>query len=159
MNWLIFYASFVNKMCRDKFMMITMIWYASYVVPGSDFDLDESAEQYKYTQTLALTASLFAVPTYGWLTDRLDTEYELLLAYSTRAAAGFAFFCISDPMDSIVTWTIVAFMLASNFEEVCIDSLYSKRLPGDIRAAMISLQTFFSKLGHFTFAGIALMTV
>ena len=44
MNWLIFYASFVNKMCRDKFMMITMIWYASYVVPGSDFDLDESAE-------------------------------------------------------------------------------------------------------------------
>lgn len=44
MNWLIFYATFVNKMCRDKFMMITMIWYASYVVPESDFDVEESAE-------------------------------------------------------------------------------------------------------------------
>ena len=76
---------------------------------------------------------------YGWLTDRLPTEYELLLAYGTRCVAGWAFFAITDPMDALVTWTIVAFMLASNFEEVCIDSLFSKRLPGDVRAAMIGL--------------------
>jgi len=86
-----------------------------------------------------LTAALFAVPTYGWLTDRLATEYELLLAYGTRMCAGLSFFFIDNPMDGIVTWTIVAFLLSSNFEEVCIESLFAKRLPGDIRAAMISL--------------------
>lgn len=141
LNWLIFYCTFVNKMCRDKFMMIVMIWYASFIVPGedSDFNKKESEEQYKYVSTLALTASLFAVPMYGWLTDRLSTEYELGLAYITRCAAGIAFFSIHDPMSDLVTWAIVGFVLSSNFEEVCIESLYSKRLPGDIRAAMLSL--------------------
>lgn len=108
---------------------------------------------------MALTTSLFAVPMYGWLTDKLPTEYELLLAYGVRCTAGFAFFAINDPMDALVTWTIVAFVLSSNFEEVCIDSLFSKRLPGDVRAAMISLQTFCGKIGHFLFAMIALLTV
>ena len=164
LNWLIFYASFVNKMCRDKFQMIIMIWYASYVVADDpdvegEFNAAESTDEYKYTSTIALTAALFAVPSYGWLTDKLATEYELLLAYGTRCIAGFAFFVVDDPKDALVTWTIVAFVLASNFEEVCIDSLFSKRLPGDVRAAMISIQTFFSKLGHFTFACIALLTV
>lgn len=50
-------------------------------------------------------------------------------------------------------------MLAGNFQEVTIDALFSKRLPGDIRAAMIGLRVFFSKLGHFTFAIIAVNTV
>ena len=99
------------------------------------------------------------MPSYGWLTDRLPTEYELILAYGVRCIAGLGFFFITNPMEPLVTWTIVAFVLSSNFEEVCIDSLFSKRLPGDVRAAMIALQTFFGKLGHFTFAVIALLTL
>ena len=83
----------------------------------------------------------------------------MILAYGTRCIAGLGFFFITNPEDALVTWTIVAFVLSSNFEEVCIDSLFSKRLPGDVRAAMIALQTFFGKLGHFTFAVVALLTV
>ena len=124
-----------------------------------EFHKERMEEMYKYTTTIALTAALFAVPSYGWLTDKLPTEYELLLAYGTRCIAGIGFFCITDPEDALVTWTIVAFMLASNFEEVVISSLFSKRLPGDVRAAMIAIQTFFGKLGHFAFACIALLTV
>ena len=70
MNWLIFYSTFVNKMCRDKFMMIVMIWYASYAVPSDEtiegeFNKTRMEEMYKYTTTIALTAALFAVPSYG----------------------------------------------------------------------------------------------
>ena len=50
-------------------------------------------------------------------------------------------------------------LAASNFEEVCMESLFSKRLPGDIRAAMVGLQGFFGKFGHFMFAAFAIMTV
>lgn len=96
---------------------------------------------------------------YGWLTDKLSTEYELVVAFGVRSIAGFAYFSVTDPSKPIVIWTIVAYMLASNFEEVCIDALFSKRLPGDIRGAMLGLLTLFGKLGHFTFACIAIWTV
>ena len=120
---------------------------------------DDANTMYKYSQTLGLTACIFAVPMYGWLTDHLSTEYELSVAYGVRCIACFSFFAISDPTQDIVIYTIMAFMLASQFEEVCVDSLLSKRLPGDIRAAMLGLQTFFGSLGHFVFAIIALSTV
>ena len=167
MYWLVFVGTFVNDMCRAKFAMITMIWYHSHVMTeeeqelaGDDaYDLKQSETLYKFSQTVALTAVIFAVPMYGWLTDHLATEFELGLAYMTRCIAGFAFFSITDPTQDLVIWTIVLFMLSSNFEEVCIDSLFSKRIPGDIRGAMQGLQEFFGKLGHFTFALIAVLTV
>ena len=155
-------------MCREKFAMITMIWFASFVM--TDAQVEAAGEDdayiaadaktiYNYSQQIGLTAVLFAAPMYGWLTDKLSTEYELVVAYGVRSIAGFAYFSITDPSHNIVIWTIVAYMLSSNFEEVCIDALFSKRLPGDIRGAMLGLLTFFGKLGHFTFALIAIFTV
>ena len=83
----------------------------------------------------------------------------MILSYGVRCIAGLGFIFITKPDEALVTWTVVAFVLSSNFEEVCINSLFSKRLPGDVRAAMIALQTFFGKLGHFFFAAIALLTL
>ena len=80
-------------------MMIMMIWYASFIVAEGEgeFTKQESEDEYKYTSTVALTAALFAVPSYGYLTDKLSTEYELLLAYGTRCIASVAFFVVSEP--------------------------------------------------------------
>lgn len=114
---------------------------------------------YKYVISLGLTAVLFAVPSFGFITDHLSTGAELLLSFGVRSIAGFGFFALRNPNSGWLTFSVMIFMLASSLEEVCIESLFSKRLPGDIRAAMISLQFFFGKLGHFTFAVIAILTV
>ena len=39
------------------------------------------------------------------------------------------------------------------------DSFFTKRLVGDIRGAMMGLRAFFGKLGHFTYAFVAIYTV
>ena len=36
MYWLIFYATFVNRMCRDKFAMICMIWFMANVMTAEE---------------------------------------------------------------------------------------------------------------------------
>jgi len=148
-------------------MGILLIWLAQFIVSEEELETaglsaiskTESEQRYAYINTMALTCAVFAVPTYGYLTDKLATGSELLVAYGTRCIAGFAFYAIKNPNSEWITWTVVFFMLASNFEEVCMESLFSKRLPGDIRAAMVGLQGFFGKFGHFVFAAFAIMTV
>ena len=49
-----------------------------------------------------------------------------------------AFYSAASPKDMHVTVALVGMMLAANLEEVVIDSLFSKRLSGDVRAAMKS---------------------
>lgn len=44
MNWLIFYCSFVNKMCRDKFTMITLIWVSQFVIEGDEVETQYSID-------------------------------------------------------------------------------------------------------------------
>ena len=154
-------------MCRDKFAMITTLWFASFIMTdaeaeaaGDDAYIAEDATDYcNKTKALGLTAALAAVPAYAYLTDKLSTEYELLVAFGVRSIAGFCLYSSTDPSSDILMYTIIAYMLSSDFEEVCIDSLFSKRLPGDIRGAMLGLLNFFGKLGHLTFALIAIFTV
>lgn len=55
--------------------------------------------------------------------------------------------------------TLVIMMLAANLEEVVIDSLYTKRMPKDVRAAMKSAQTSFGKLGHLFFVFFSLIAI
>ena len=125
----------------------------------SAITLEENSERYAYINTMALTCAVFAVPSYGYMTDKFATGTELFIAYGVRCVAAFAWYGIRNPNSGWIVWTVVAFTLAGNFQEVATESLFSKRLPGDIRAAMVGLQGFFGKFGHFIFAAFAIMSV
>ena len=68
----------------------------------------------------------------------MSTGSELIFAYGVRAAAGYAFYMTGGPEKVKIIQIVVTLTLSANFEEVVIDSLFSKRLPGDVRAAMKS---------------------
>lgn len=61
-----------------------------------------------------------------------------MFAFGLRSMMALAFYTTSSPKDMHVTVTLVLMVLAANLEEVVIDSLFSKRLNGDVRAAMKS---------------------
>lgn len=153
-------------MARENFSMIILIWFTQFVVSDEELELegvspyamseDDQSAKYKYVNTIALTAVIFGTPIYGFLTDVFETGGELLVAFGWRAIAGYGIWALKDPNNDWIIWTVTFFTLAGNFQEVTIDSLFSKRLPGDIRAAMNGLRMFFSKLGHFFFALIAI---
>ena len=79
-----------------------------------------------------------------------------MVAYGVRSVAGIAFSMTFNPKSYNLIGTLVALMTAADLEEVVIDSLYSKRIPGDVRATMKSAQTFFGKLGHLAFVVFSL---
>ena len=86
----------------------------------------------------AQVATFISVPVFGYITDTLSTGNELVFAYGLRAVTSIVFYLSASPKDGHVTCTLVCMMLAANLEEVVIDSLFSKRLSGDVRAAMKS---------------------
>ena len=79
-----------------------------------------------------------SVPVFGYITDKLSTGNELMLAYGLRCTAGLLFSIALSPKGYTLIGTLVAMKIAADLEEVVIDSLFSKRLPGDVRAAMKS---------------------
>ena len=78
------------------------------------------------------------MPVFGYITDKLSTGNELMLAYGVRCAAGLLFCLKLSPKGNTLIGTLVAMKITADLEEVVIDSLFSKRFPGDVRAAMKS---------------------
>lgn len=168
MNWLVFYASMVNQMMKEKLGTIITIWLAHHIL--TDKAASDSTEVVGISQneaddinfwinTIGQGAAFCSVPAFGYITDKLSTGHELIFAYGLRCIAGVIFALTVNPKDLTVIWTLVVMKLAADLEEVVIDSLFSKRLPGDARAAMKSAQIFFGKLGHLLFVVVSLLTI
>lgn len=83
-------------------------------------------------------ASIISVPVFGYITDKLSTDHELIFSFGLRGLCALAFFLFGSPKETHVVFILVTMMLAANLEEVVIDSLYTKRMPKDVRAAMKS---------------------
>ena len=123
MNWLIFFGTFVNKMCRDKLAMILLIWMSQFIVPDDELEfagpyaIDQkfSTLKYNFINSMALLCAIFAIPMYGYLNDWMSTGTELLVAYGVRAIGALGFYLSKDPNKEWITWSLVFFMLAGNF--------------------------------------------
>ena len=103
--------------------------------------------------------SFLFIPIYGYYTDRLASGHELMLSFGIRCVASFACFTLDSPHGGIVTVTFVAISLSATIQGVVIDSMFSKRLPGDIRASLLSVKALVSNVGHLVFVGISLISI
>ena len=144
-SWLVFYASFVNQMMKEELGTIITIWLAFFVSreteasgAGDSLTQDEADEKNQRVNLIATVAAFCSAPVFGFLTDKLSTGHELMFAFGLRGATALAFFYSASPRDMHMTATLVTMMLAANLEEVVIDSMYTKRIPADVRAAMKS---------------------
>ena len=173
LNWLVFYASFVNQMMKEELGTIITIWLAFFVMSaheqeqaaesggsiGQSMSQEECDDTNQNINLIGQVASFCSVPVFGFITDKLSTGNELMFAYGLRGLCALAFFMTESPKDMHVVATLVTMMLAANLEEVVIDSMYTKRMPKDVRAAMKSAQTSFGKLGHLFFVLFSLMAI
>lgn len=141
-------------MMKDALNKIILMWLASYVlsdggealkVPFADpendslISEDESNEIFKKIVLIGQIGSLVAVPLFGYLTDKLSAGYELIVAFGARCATCFLFFFLDSPKGFEPITILVAMTLFANLQEVVIESLFAKRLPGDVRASMKSV--------------------
>lgn len=82
-----------------------------------------------------------------------------MLTFGLRVIASLAYFVIESPRGNIVYLTLVALTLASTLQATVIDTLYSKRLPGDVRASLKGVKEFMGHLGYIVCALMSLVCV
>lgn len=124
-NALVFYCTMVNKMLMDSLNYIIVIWLASFLISDKQppklahdptrITEDESEEIFKQIVYYGKVGSLAAVPFIGYLTDKLSTGYELIVAFGVRCAACIMFYRLDtpkgdDPIDALVCLVIAANM-------------------------------------------------
>lgn len=163
MTKFILYITFVNAMMKAKIGTIVYLWMTKWSIPADsikikDTDLtgDESWDRYQVFSLISFIISLVLLPLYGLFSDKIASGHELMLTFGLRCIGCMGFFLLDSPHGDIVIWTFISIKMSASLQAVVIDSLYAKRLPGDIRGSMNGVKALVGNLGHLTFVGFSL---
>ena len=95
------------------------------------------------------------LPIFGYISDKIPLGREVMLVYGMRGVAVMAF-CFCDSLnDNTAIFTLVMIQTLSNLQAITIESLFTKRLPGDIRGALTGVKTVCAILGKLFFVGFS----
>ena len=166
MTQFILYAFFVNAMMQAKASTIYYIWLQKFVVSedkpiklDNELIWDESWDIYQLFKIINFVCAGVLLPLFGLFSNKIGMGHELLVTYGVRTIGTMAFFLMDNPNGAIVIFTFIMISLSASLQQVVIESMFSKRLPGDVRAQMNSVKSVASNLGHLTFVLFSLACV
>lgn len=141
MTQFILYGFFVNAMMQAKVSTIIYIWLQKWVVNSesdkvkdTDMVWEESWDIYQLFKIINFACSAILLPLFGLISDKIAMGHELMATFGLRAVGTMAYFLMDSPHGAIVIFTFIMISMAASLQGVVMDSLYSKRLPGDVRA-------------------------
>ena len=161
MNYFIFAATFVTSMGSYSSQMF-YIWFQHFIndrVAEIELSEDEAHTRYEVYVLWNFGASMILLPIFGYISDKCPFGFEILLVYGMHAVAVMAFTFLRSPSGPFVIFTLCSIRTLSGLQTLSIDSHFTKRLPGDVRGAMIGVQSFFEALGKILFAWFSRLTV
>ena len=146
----ILFGHLVSKAIDHSFIFTYLCWYGSF---GIDF---EFATQ---TLSIAMIITIIYMPILGNLSDHVGYEYLLVLVYGLRLTSMVSFFFLRVPNDFVAMGTVVVLMCSSYAEQLVIYSLFTKRIPGDLRGAMRGIFYSLGCLGQLLVSQISIYVV
>ena len=166
MTMFVLFATFVHSMMRAKIGAIISLWYKHWAIDDdkeklydSDLTITESREFYQEIQFFSFFLGLVLVPIYGLFNDKIGTGLEVMFSFGLRCIACMSFFMLDNPHGRVVNWTFIAIKVSASLQSVMIDSLYYKRLPGDVRGSMIGIKSLVTNLGHLTWVAFSVICI
>lgn len=163
MLYYVLYGQFVNSMLAAKAGTIIYLWTTKWIVKteedkvlDSDMTGAESWDRYLEFSLLNFIAASLLIPLFGYLSDKVDLGFQLILTFGLRGVACLAMFVLDSPEGNIVLFTFVMITINSSLQGTVVNSLWAKRLPGDVRGVMQGGKTVVSNLGHLSFVLLSL---
>mmetsp|Transcript_5747 Transcript_5747/g.7754 ORF Transcript_5747/g.7754 Transcript_5747/m.7754 type:complete len:218 (-) Transcript_5747:231-884(-) len=142
------------------------LWSVKWVIEKdqpkrSEQDLygGESWDFYKDYSLIAFIVAAVTIPLFGYLSDKIDMGNQLVLTFGIRCIASLAYFVIDSPHGPIVLFTLIVLKTSNPLQATVIESLFTKRLPGDVRAALQGVRGLFGNLGYAVCACMSLACV
>ena len=121
------FGQLVSKAIDHSWFFTYLSWYSTFGI-----DIGYAIQ----TVAVAIIVTIIYLPILGNLSDNVGFEFLLVLVYGMRLVAMVSFFFLRVPNDLVAMVTVTILVCSSYSEQLIIYSLFTKRLPGDLRGAM-----------------------
>ena len=92
-----------------------------------------------------------SLPMIGHLADKTPSKIIIPIAFAIRCSAAFAFVTLKVPDTFLAYFSCSILILATVLENVSIEVLFMRGMPGDVRGAMNGCLHFFGQVGILLF--------
>lgn len=161
-----FYGAMTARLMQGQFTTFYLLWVATFTAKKGVEEIPEGLISnkdglliYNDVITTSMILTLLLMPLVGYLTDRIPSEIQIVLVFGIRMTASAGFYTLERP-DNFVAYVIpVIIGIFTNLENVVINALFLKKLPGDIRAALTGALTSVAELGKVVFSQLCIKTI
>ena len=151
---LCFISAMVIRLMSVLFSVYMLLWIGSFVSTGYLADENESLSIYRRITMISMILTGVLLPVIGHLADKTPSKVIIPIAFFIRCGAAFMFITLKMP-DTFGAYVSCSFLiLATVLENVSIEVLFMRGMPGDVRGAMNGVLHFFGQIGILFFTQI-----
>ena len=140
---LCFVSALVIRLVSVLFAVYMILWLGSFVQSGHLNDQTEVLMIYRWIVMISMILTGVMLPIIGHLADKTPSRVIVPLAFFTRCVAAFMFVQITDPNTVLSYLSCSLLILATTVENVAVEVLFMRDMPGDVRGAMNGCLHFF----------------
>lgn len=151
---LCFISAMVIRLISVLFSVYMLLWLGSFVSTGYLADENEQLSIYRRITMISMILTGVLLPLIGHLADKTPSKIIIPIAFFIRCAAAFVFIQLVRP-DTFFAYASCSFLiLATVLENVSIEVLFMRGMPGDVRGAMNGVLHFFGQIGILFFTQV-----
>jgi len=144
----------VIRLISVLFSVYMLLWLGSFVSTGYLADEKEALNIYRRISMISMILTGVLLPLIGHLADKTPSRIIIPIAFFIRCCAAFAFVSLKLPDTALAYISCSFLILATVLENVSIEVLFMRGMPGDVRGAMNGVLHFFGQIGILFFTQI-----
>lgn len=144
----------VIRLISVLFSVYMLLWIQSFVQTGYLESEDDALRIFRRILMISMILTAVALPLIGHLADKTPSRIIIPIAFALRCSAAFSFVTIKVPDTYVAYCSCSLLILATVLENVSVEVLFMRGMPGDVRGAMNGCLHFFGQVGILFFTQV-----
>jgi predicted MFS family arabinose efflux permease len=137
----------IMRLVGILFSTYMLLWIQSFVNTGYLEAEDDALRIFRKVMMISMVGNLVVLPLVGWLSDTVRSAILIPFAYALRFVACMAFTHLEVPDSTSAYISCTFLILATQLENVSVEVLFMRDMPGDIRGILNALLHFSGQIG------------
>jgi hypothetical protein len=146
-----FFGVTIIRLVFILFNTFLLLWITSFVDTGVLESEAEAKTIIQYINVISVITLILLFRPIGSFADRYPAYITIPCSFLFRAFAVSMFLMLDDPRAWQSYAVVAVLIVGSLLENTCVDGLFNKNLPKDIRGSLNSAYSFFGNFGILLF--------
>lgn len=140
---LCFASAMVIRLISVLYSVYMLLWLNSFIEKGEFSDENGALDAYRKIVMTAMVGTLLLLPLIGSIADKFPSHIVVPFSFFLRAMAALSFVQIERADTWLSYIASVVLIISTVIENVSIEVLFMRTMPGDVRGAMNGLFHLF----------------